>query len=567
MPILTGVLFPKALFQDPPSWPRSPQMSRRTPLSMPLAAWDGARSLAGTCSDTQPVDEPQNHGAGCLSPAFSADWYHRIHILPAVLALGNLISAAERFVELWNAHFTAVTLTGIQATGTDGLVLIGLGDPTLPFHPLQSRRVTVVISTHGAPVIAASYRFVFSNAITAVLQVTGQRIAVFGLRPNWAHGITERLEWLTDVLESYDGSEQRVPLRQFPRRTVEYAMLLEGNDARWLEQLLFAWGARTYCLPIWMHPTVLAMPVPSGTTQFAIHDALAAEYQPGGLAVLWRSNRHYEAVEIERLDGHTLTLKHPLGQSWPAGSRLFPAHLASLDAEVTLTQHTDAILAGTCRFALQDSSAVEEAIAGSDDAPTYRGARVFTLPPERSSDATQSWQLTLLQLDNRTALPVFDDPSNMPNIGHMRTWLLPDRTTIAQTRAWLEWCAGRAHACWMPSFQTDMQLAHTVAASSTELLITHIGYAACIDAHPLRRDLILHTTAGTFYRRIVGAIEVTPDTEQLALDAPLGIDLTPERCLQLAYLEWVRLDQDAIELFWDTDGIAHLQLSTRVLPA
>ena len=330
---VSGYLLASSGWQEPPTWPRSPQISRRTPLSMPLAAWDGARSLAGARSDTQPVDEPHNRCAGCLSPAFSADWYHRIHILPAVLALGNLISAAERFVELWNAHFTAVTLTAIQATGTDGLVLIGLNDPPLPFRPLQSRRWSVVISTHGAPVIAAQWRFIVDHGHVSTLTVTGPRIAVCGLRPNGANGIPARREWLTDVLESYDGTEQRVPLRALPRRSIEYAVLVEGNDARWLEQLLFAWGARTYCLPVWMHPTVLEKPTPSGTTHFFIHDALAAEYQPGGLAVLWRSNRHYEAVEIESLDGHALTLKHPLGQSWPAGTRLFPAHLARLDAE------------------------------------------------------------------------------------------------------------------------------------------------------------------------------------------------------------------------------------------
>jgi len=146
-------------------------------------------------------------------------------------------------------------------------------------------------------VIDAAYRFVFAGGLTALLVVTGRRVVVFGMRPDWSQGITERLEWLTEVLEAYDGTEQRVRLRQLPRRGFEYGFLIEGRDAQVLDHLLFAWGARIYCLPVWTDVSTLAGEAAIGSTALTVQDVANSDYHAGGLAVLWRSNTRHEAVE------------------------------------------------------------------------------------------------------------------------------------------------------------------------------------------------------------------------------------------------------------------------------
>jgi len=43
------------------------------------------------------------------------------------------------------------------------------------------------------------------------------------------------------------------------------------------------------------------------------------------------------------------------------------------------------------------------------------------------------------------------------------------------------------------------------------------------------------------------------------------VTLEPQQFLQVSYLELARLDQDAVELHWETDTTARVQLSTRTL--
>lgn len=561
MAVLSGAILPGASRQEPPSWIRSPEISERQRLTWPFDPGQASGTQPGTKQDTQPVVEVASAKAGSALAAFGDDWYHRIHIIPSIIDLGNLVSPVERILEVWNAGFDGQTLDTIDETGTDGLLLSGQPAPPLAFGPLQSRLYTFAAGTRGSPVIDASYRFTFASGVTALLLVTGRRVVVFGMRPDWTSGVTERLEWLTEILEAYDGTEQRVRLRQLPRRAFEYGFLIEGIDARVLDHLLFAWGARIYCLPVWTDVSILTGEATVGSTTLTVQDATNSDYHAGGLAVLWRSNTRHEAVEILSIAGDTLTLKLPLAGSWPAGTRVFPARLARLEGEVTVTRPTDTIALGRCRFSVEDITSPTV----TDVGPAYQGYRVFEWPPDRSTELEDAWRRKLAIIDYGTGLPAFDDESGSPKIGRTLTWLLTDRVKTTAFRGWLAARAGRANPAWLPTFESDLEVSRTVAATDAGITVRNAGYARFVAADPLRRDLMLRTTAGSFQRRITGATEISEDEELLSLDAPLGVTLQPEQFLQSSYLELARLDQDAVELHWETDAVARVQFSTRTL--
>src|SRR5690606_652011 len=175
------------------------------PDVVPTAPGDGANTYTG------PSFFVANWG-GAVLRTFEGDFYERIHVLPGTFVLGNVLQTATRTFEVWNAHFTSKTLSAINEVGTEGIALTGgPGDPPIVYGPLRSAVYTATVGLDGPLSINASYEFDFAAANNVFVVLTGARAVIFAFEPQLP--ITERLEWLTDLQESYGGAEQRIMVR------------------------------------------------------------------------------------------------------------------------------------------------------------------------------------------------------------------------------------------------------------------------------------------------------------------------------------------------------------------
>ena len=500
---------------------------------------------------------------GAADRSFRDDWYHRIHVLPAAIDFGNLVSPASQAVEVWNAFLSPVSLTAIEGTGADGVSLTGQPPPPLVYGGLTSRVHTVAASTQGSPVLSARYVLRFSNGASSTLTVTGRRVVVFGFAPNWAGGIIERLAWLTDVLESYDGSEQRIRLRSIPRRSFEFQLDLAGQDVRVLETLLHAWGARVFTVPVWTDRTVLTAPLSAGATAVRVSDAAHADYRAGGLVAFWSDNQHHEVGEILSLAGNALTLKQPLSRGWPAGTRVFPARFARIDGDAVVAHPTDALASARVRLEVEEASPVP----AIDGPSAYRGYRVLEWRPNRIEDLTDTWRRKLAVLDYGTGPVSVDDLIGLPVVGKRLRFTFRDRAKIHAFRAWLHARQGRAVPFWLSSGQSDVEVTRPIHAADQHLAVRNIGYARYLASPTIRRDVAIRVAGGSVHhRRITGANEISEDEELLTIDAPLGLAIPLSRIGRVSFLNLVRLEADAQELFWETDGIVQAVLEVRTVP-
>jgi hypothetical protein len=517
---------------------------------------------AGPCSFVMPAVLPRDALTGARDRSFRRDWYDRIHLLPAAVELGNIVSTVSRAIEVWNAWFTPRTLTELAARDADGLILAGQAGAPLIYGALQTRIYTLTAATQGRPILAASYTFYFDDGSQARLTVTGRRVVVFGFAPNWAGGITERLAWLTDVLESYDGTEQRVRLRAVPRRSFEYQLDLADHEVRILETLLHGWAGRVFAVPVWTDRTVLIAPLAMGALSVTVTNAENADYRTGGLLALWRDNQHHEVMEISSISANTLTLKQALTRAWPAGTKVFPARFARLDGDLTVARPTDALANTRLRFLLEDASNV----TAVDAATVYRNYRVLEWSPNRIDDIDTTWRRKLDTLDYGTGLVTNDDLAGQPILLQKLLFYFENRSAIAGFRSWLHARMGRAVPFWLPTFGTDIIVTRNIATADQSVTVQNMGYARYIASPALRRDIVIRTVGGQVYRRrITGATELSDDEEILTLDNALGISLSAVKILRVSFLNLVRLESDAIELFWETDALVRVGFETRTV--
>lgn len=381
---------------------------------------------------------------------------------------------------------------------------------------------------------------------------------LFPFRPNWSRPLVERLEWLTDVQESKNASEERISLRSFPRRSLEFDLWLKGQAQGRLDALLWGNMGRRYVVPIWTDRQNLDAPLAAGAEAIPVTTA-GYDYTPSGLAVLWVDDATYEVVTVDTVAADEITLVTPTSDSWPAGTRVYPARYGRLPEKVSLVRPSATVVQASLRFDLENGPS--PVIPG---ATTYLGIEVDLRSPNWEQAIDTSYDRKLETLDYSLG-PVFvDDLSNWQRITRTHRYLLDSRSDIAEYRGWLHAREGRANAFWQPQRQQDLIQDASISAASAVLRVRSLNYTSNYNLAAGRQDLaIYHVPSGQWYlRRILSVSPVFGDREDVTLDDPLGINADPGD-LRIFWLTLSRLDADGVEIAWHSDTVAVSALGSR----
>lgn len=499
--------------------------------------------------------------SGSIARSYFDDFYNRIHVAPQVLDIGNLLSVQTRQATVWNAYFTPQLLSAIAESATTGLTESGIATP-LTFTPLQELPYSITVDTKGPATIAALYTFNFPLE-SPTLAVTGRRVVVFGHAPDWSEPVRERLNWLTDVMLTQAGVEQRIGLRAAPRRGLEYALAtLDRHQTNRLETLLLGWQSRLFAVPVWTEVQTLSASLPAASLTIPC-TTMDYEFVADGLALLWRTHDDFEAVEIDSVGASSLTLKAATVAAWPAGTRVYPVRLGQMPARQSLSRETGHHLSGRVAFSFIDNPAV----ASSDSGDTYAGYRVYLGRTNWANPIEIEASRQLETLDYETGAPWVDDLSGLASLLKSWHWTLKSRDEIVALRGWLAARAGKLVPFWSASQAVDLEVTAAIGASDSSITVLNVGYARYLNGRSDRRHIVLTTMSGVrYYRAITGASEIDDDYELLSIDTALGATLQPGDIVDVRFLHLVRLESDEIELEWHTTEVAECSTMLRSLP-
>lgn len=488
------------------------------------------------------------------APAYRDDYYERIHINPNPVDLGNLLSEQVRQVEVWNAYTNASQeLASVTPANDGGIVMTEPVATPYTYRQLEFQVYDLNVSLDGPVTINATYTFDFPSE-DPVLRVTGTRVIVFALPPNWSDPVNERLEWLTQIIEAEDGTEQAIGLRSVPRRSLEYRALAHRRDRRLMQSLLWDWQARAYRLPIWTDESRLTAAAAAGDTVISL-DTTDRDFHAGGLAVLVQGMNMHEAVEIQSVSAGSLTLANALQSDWPDGARVYPGRLARLGDKQSLTAYTDELETMALSFAFDENAS--DLTPAELSPTTYRGYPVLELEPNWREDLTNDYQRRLAIFDNRTGRRSIDDVTGRARVLHDFLWTRTSRADIQALRRWLYARDGRRNPIWIDTHTNDLVLAETVADAATTVKVENIGYSLHAVGQIGRRDIVIVLKDGTrIYRRITAATEQDADIERLTIDASLGVTVAPGDVRRISYLLLARMASDAVVITWKTNELA-----------
>jgi hypothetical protein len=231
---------------------------------------------AGTKTFHDAAIYPKSVNAGHTSEGIAQELYGHIIVNPRALDLGLVLSAKLFTIGVWNLTGYDQRLLSWTINGLDGVTVTNPDGYPVRYGPGAYRDYQVTVGTDGQATIAGSITFNFEGISTgADTTVTGSRLIVFSFEPNWREPVVESLEWLTDVLTSHNDREQRLALRQDPRRAMKYLYTFETqNKVNLFQGLLWGWQQRVFVVPVWTDWQFLSANIGIGTTAINVSTQL-----------------------------------------------------------------------------------------------------------------------------------------------------------------------------------------------------------------------------------------------------------------------------------------------------
>lgn len=429
-------------------------------------------------------------------------------------------------------------------------------------------------------------------------------------RPDWESGVLEKLEWLTDLMGSSKGAEQRRPQRLTPRRTLEASFLPHGRQRTVFDLKVMVKGAQEWFIPLWYDVDVLLEPTAAADTRLRtpFEDR---EFTADGYAVIRpptsADHEHHTFVhEIVKIVGtkedRLIVVRGQQGTTaldWPRGSEVYPLRVGYFVDQPNVSVVTANIISTNMKFVITEpnewfglkrysgygaaygrSYGTRRDITPRTPAknlgkvsdpwfmPVFEGFKVMHSEPDYNQDMTVTYDRLINILDNSNGIPEYQDAQGFATPAQQHTWFIRGRAEMAAFRTMLYFLRGRVKPVWLPTFNDDVQLIAPSLAGQNWIDIVKIGYTGEGSTSISRQCLAIQKNNGDWiFQRITGCA-IVGDHERLELGTQFAEDLNPKDIYKISFMAVARLDQDGVEINHVTDnqGLAKSVTTFRVTP-
>jgi len=378
---------------------------------------------------------------------------------------------------------------------------------------------------------------------------------VFLVKPNWADGVTETLEWYTDVMQSETQVEQRRALRVHPRRSFEASFMRYGPYRTLLDSFLAGVGYGDCLLPLWHDETRVNADQVSGSATVT-GDFTLREFQVNTICVIRHTSdpMDYEIGMVTAVSDTAITLLDGLQSAIKSGiATVTPCRAARLQDEVSGTQHTAQVAELQLKFYITENKDVTSGW-GTYPVYEYTGLPILNTEPNFGEDVSVAYGRLVYTYDNDSSIPVQIDPGNQSYRTYKYMYHLRGRTQMAAFVAALYAMRGKCNTFHLPNFCDDFELVEPIKASEGAIRVYRCGYNLYDNvSQSTQKYILLKTTNGDYIPAAITASRAVGTEEWLYLVETIG-NYEISEIDRIMYMPIARSDVDSFELTRYADG-------------
>lgn len=378
----------------------------------------------------------------------------------------------------------------------------------------------------------------------AVITATKGNLALLPLQPQAP--ATETLKWKTDVLQSHNGTEQRIQVRALPRQGFSYSLPSQHSEVARTLNLLYGAIREAHAVPVWTESQFIGVVAPGQVALTAVVDKY--DFRNASLALLWQSPRQWQVLEIDTVGSGVLNLN---------------STTVSFNAAYLMPLRVGRI-SGSGKRKSNGYSAehrldfdIDDNVAFSPPIPQqYKGQDIYydeilfegtSIPDEVSRrEDIADFELGLVSVRSPWLYSQIRRPYNKVLEGASEVW---------QFRQWLHRRAGRYRAFWQPSFENDLLLKSSGTITNTVRIEANDYLTWAQD----RKHLAFLSNGVWSPREVLSISQINPDLLELTLDSALN--LAANSISRISYLGLKRLDTDNVELNWIGAGVCQVSIN------
>lgn len=526
------------------------------------------RHEAATVVGIRQPSRPPRHRKAALVEHFLDIMGGALHILPDVVDVGSVTTDKSVEVVLWAASADGYDLDSVTLENGEGVEVDISDNLPIRLYPFSETPVRITVRPEGPAQINATVYFNSSDSSqpSARLIVSGSRSSILPLQPNTAGGYRERLEWVTNILKAYDGTEQRMSLKALPSHSLTVNVKVWGEAARVLDGYLWARRYRSLSIPLWHLASNLQTTALAEAQELRLPTAYTT-IKTGTTFVIYEGPDHYEILDALIVDPDAIVLRRPLAQTWYAGTPVMPIAPAMLPLNVKRSWTAMGVSEGDLTFTFDAPEELHDDIK-DNLCDQYLGYPVLTIAPNTRDSVSEDISVRATDITTNTGAPDYYVRSRTPDVLWDFHWWLRSRNQIALFKKWLFSIRGAALPFWVPTWKFDVVLGARYHHGQMTMELRGGSFTKFYVDDPVRSHIrLLFKTGEILYRKIRGVLPPLPEAagERIVLSEPIQKDFGPDDLVMISFMALHRLESDTVTLDWRSQDLAEVKTVMRLL--
>jgi hypothetical protein len=469
------------------------------------------------------------------------DWYNRIHFFPrSTVFLSNPSSNVLSSFYIWNASLTNSYPLSFSSIDTTGIQLTN--NTVTPITPLRQITNTARLMKAGPAISDARYTWTLGGNQVFHFYYSVERGVHLPYSPN--HGVTEGLEWKTDVIRT-KAAEQRVAVRSTPRHSLNCKYTLSESAYSRVRALTYKLSDKSLIAPFWNYGKFIGG-APQGTTSLALTTSIYP-YEANGAVLVWESPAKYELREILSVTGSALNLKIPLQADYST-PMVLPVRSMFMVNGMEATRNANNYI--NVQLNLQADDFISSPPAPT--LPTFEGLDVMSDVMMMVSDFKESVFREVYVVDNGIGTPTRSAIYPTTGQGFTVSWDFRRIEDVVRIRNWLWNLRGKQKAFWLPTRRAEVFAATSLVSAANSITMQPINFS---DFYGEKYIMIRLKSGAVHYKKAIGSQPTGNNLELLQLSSTLGFNASIADIDFICFMHKVRLDTDRVEIDYNIGEI------------